>query len=49
VDIGALSDHGQDRTDSDSPCSASVHDEVHVWLLAESVLERFERERARAL
>jgi DNA-directed RNA polymerase specialized sigma24 family protein len=49
ADIGALSDRGQDRTTPATPVPhASVHDEVHVRLLAEAVLERFELEHARA-
>jgi DNA-directed RNA polymerase specialized sigma24 family protein len=50
ADIGALSDRSQDRT---TPAArllhASVHDEVHVRILAEAVLERFEREYARVM
>ncbi len=50
ADIGALSDRSQGRTTSAAPVSpASVHDEVHVRILAEAVLERFEREHARIM
>jgi DNA-directed RNA polymerase specialized sigma24 family protein len=50
ADIGALSDRGQDRTTPAAPVfPSSVHDEVHVRILAEVVLGRFEREHARAM
>lgn len=50
ADIGALSDRSQDRTTSAARLPpASVHDEVHVRIVAEAVLERFEREHARVM
>lgn len=50
ADIGALSDRSQGRTTPAALVSpASVHDEVHVRILAEAVLERFEREHARIM
>lgn len=50
ADVGALSDRSQGRTAPAAPVPpASVHDEVHVRILAEAVLERFEREHARIM
>jgi DNA-directed RNA polymerase specialized sigma24 family protein len=49
-DIGALSDRSQERTSGlAAVLPASVDDEVRVRLLAEAVLERFDRERGRDL
>jgi DNA-directed RNA polymerase specialized sigma24 family protein len=49
-DIGVLADRGQDRTTPATPVPpGSVHDDVYVRILAEAVLERFDREHARAL
>jgi hypothetical protein len=47
ADIAVPSHRGQDRTTSTTLFPASVHDEVCVPLLAEAVLEHFEREHAR--
>jgi DNA-directed RNA polymerase specialized sigma24 family protein len=50
ADIGPLYDRGPDRASPATPVPpASVHDEVRVRILAQAVLERFEREHARAM
>jgi len=47
-DIGLISDQAQVRTSpAAAPVSASVEDEAHLRVLAETVLNRFERERTR--
>lgn len=47
-DIDLISDRAQVRTSpAAAPVPASVEDEAHLWVLAETVLNRFERERTR--
>ena len=47
-DIGLISDRAQDRTSpAGVPIPASVEDEAHLRVLAETVLNKFEREWAR--
>jgi DNA-directed RNA polymerase specialized sigma24 family protein len=47
-DIGLISDQAQVRTSpAAAPVSASVEDEAHLRVVAETVLNRFERERTR--